>query len=73
MARSAVEGAIDAAKSTTVKAEDAASAAASGAIEAADSVGDAAGRTVRDAVSGTIGGIAVVVKAPFNQGEEKKS
>ena len=51
--------------------EDAASAAATGAVEAASAISDSAGRTVRDAVTGTISGVTVVVKAPFNQGGDK--
>ena len=36
--------------------------AAKGAIEAADRIGSAAGRTVRAALSGTIGGTRVIVQ-----------
>jgi hypothetical protein len=60
-----VEGAIDGAKSVTVNTEDAASAAASGAVEAAGEISESAVKTVRDAVSGTISGVKVVIKTPF--------
>lgn len=66
-----VEGAIDAAKEIGVSAEDAASAAAHGALKAADKVGSIAVGTVRHAVSGTISGIQVVLKAPFDREETK--
>ena len=63
------KGRIEGAESISVKAEDAASAAATGAVGAATDISEAAGRTVRDAVTGTIGGVNVVVKAPFKKGD----
>ena len=60
---SAVEGAIEIAKDTSVSAEDAASAAATGAIDAASDIGEAAARRVRAAVEGTINGVKVTVKS----------
>ena len=57
------------AKKIGVAAEDAASAAATGAMEAASKIGESAMSTVRDAVTGTISGVKVVLKAPF---EKKK-
>ncbi len=70
VARSTVEGAIDAAKGVAVSAEDAASAAATGAVEAARDIGGAAVDTVTKAVSGTISGVTVVIKAPFKKEQE---
>ena len=58
----AVEGAIEAAKTTTVNVEEAAAAAATGAIEAAGEIGEEAAHRVRRSVVGTIQGVKVVVK-----------
>lgn len=52
---------IGAVSDVAVSAEDAAGAAATGAVEAAADVSTAAGARVRDAVSGTIDGVKVVV------------
>lgn len=60
-----VAGAIQAAKEMGVNAEDAASAAAQAVLTAADKVGSTAVETVRRALTQSISGIKVVLKAPF--------
>ncbi len=70
-AKRLVEGAIGAAKELGLSAEDAAAAAASGALTAAEKVGGTALTTVRNAVTGTISGVKVVLKEPFKH-EDKK-
>ena len=67
VARSAVEGAVEAAKNLGLKAEDAASAVATGAIEGARDVSQSAVKAVTDAVTTTVGGVKVVVKEPFKK------
>ena len=56
----AVHGAIYAASTLAVSAEDAASAAATGAIDAAGNVSTAAAARVRDAITGTVAGVRVI-------------
>ena len=65
-AAGAVEGAISVANEAGVSAEAAASAAAHGALQAADKLGSAALDTVCQAMKETIGGVKVVLRAPFN-------
>jgi hypothetical protein len=60
-----VDGAIHSAKDIGVSAEDAAAAAAEGALKAAGKVGSTAVQTVLGAVTQTISGVKVVLKAPF--------
>jgi hypothetical protein len=60
-----VEGAIRGARDIGVNAEHAASAAATGALDAAGKVGSNAAEKVRNAVTGTISGVKVVLKEPF--------
>jgi len=55
-------GAIDSAKTIGVSAEDAAAAAAHGAVTAAEKLSAAAGQAVRNALTGTIGGVKDVLK-----------
>ena len=50
-----------------MSAEEAASAAGTGALEAAGKIGSKAGETVRDAATGTISGVKVVLKEPFKK------
>jgi hypothetical protein len=54
-----------------LSAEKAASAAATGALKAAAEIGSAAAAQVRNAVTGTIDGVKVVLKQPFRS-EKKK-
>ena len=53
-------------------AEDAAAAAATGAVDAATQISESAGKSVRDAATGTLSGVRVVVQAPFKGEEDKK-
>ncbi len=62
---SAAKGAIASAKALGLSAEEAASAAATGALKAAGEIGSAAAGQVRNAVTGTIAGVKVVLKEPF--------
>jgi hypothetical protein len=64
-AKNAVEGAIEGAKVIGVDTAEAASAAATSALKAAGNISADAGKQVRDAVTGTIGGVKVVIKEPF--------
>jgi hypothetical protein len=64
-AKGLVEGSIHAAKDLGMSAEEAASAAGNGALEAAGSIGSTAEEKVRNALTGTISGVKVVLKEPF--------
>ena len=66
-----VEGAIHSAEGIGVSAEDAASAAALGALRAAEKVGTGAAGTVRRALTQTISGVKVALKAPFRREASK--
>jgi hypothetical protein len=66
-AKAAVEGAINGAKEIGVSTADAASAAATGALRAAGEISTAAVEQVQNAVTGVIGGVKVVVQAPFTK------
>ncbi len=61
------------AKEVGLSAEEAASAAATGAVKTAGELGGAAVTQVRNAVTGTISGVKVILREPFKgEGEEKK-
>ena len=64
-AKGAVEGAIKGAREVGASAEAAAEAAAEGAVKAARSLGGALGGQVREAVTGTISGVKVILREPF--------
>jgi len=68
-----VEGAIQGAKELGLDATEAASAAASGALRAAGQIGTTAGESVRNALTGTIAGVKVVLKAPFSSGAKSRT
>jgi hypothetical protein len=70
VAVSAVNGAIDAARTTGQNVEQTAAAAAKGAVDAAYDVSDAAGVAVRNAVTGTINGVRVSVDTAYGQNPE---
>ena len=55
------------AKELGLSAEEAASAAATGAFKAAGEIGSTAPAQVRDAVTGTIAGVKMVLKEPFRR------
>ena len=50
---------------------EAASAAATGALKAAGEIGSAAAAQVRNAVTGTIAGVKMVLEEPFQSRKEK--
>ena len=60
-----VQEAIQGAKEFGLDAARAASSAAQAALEAAEEVGSVAAEKVRDALTGTIDGIKVILKEPF--------
>jgi hypothetical protein len=60
-----VQGAIAGAKEISLDTTEAASAAANGALKAAGEISSQAMQQVRKAVTGTIGGVKVVLKEPF--------
>ncbi len=55
-----------------MSAEEAASAAASGAVNAAGALGGTVVEQVRDAVTGTISGVKVILREPFTGEDEEK-
>ncbi len=71
VARNAVEQSIGSAKSIGLRAEDAASAAANRAVSAAGSFGQATTTAATESVGGVVGGVSVVLRAPF-RGEQQK-
>ncbi len=71
-AKGTVEGAIEGAKEAGISAEEAASAAASGALKAAGKISSTAVEQVRNALTGTIAGVKVVIKEPFKGEEEEE-
>jgi hypothetical protein len=54
-----------------ISAEQAASEAATGALTAAREISAAAATQVRDALTGTIRGVKVVLREPFKEGPQK--
>ena len=66
-ARGLVEGAIETAKELGVDASEAAATAATAATRAAADIGGTAGAKVREAVVGTIQGVKVILKEPFEE------
>ena len=60
-----LQGVVHSAKETGIDAEKAVSEAATGALKAAYAVSEEVGNKVRDAATGTIDGVKVVLKEPF--------
>jgi hypothetical protein len=71
-ARGLVEGAIQGAKELGIDATEAAATAATAATRAAAELGSTAGEKVREAVVGTIQGVKVILKEPFEGSGEPR-